>query len=159
MQLYMYIRVYYQFTLIMITGKLIVWKDDCKSLQAKIQWYPHHAIQVILAKSSGEWKYELIIRYADHLLHLPGCCHSPNLEWVHWVWKYTVSDQTAREEIGLQPSDAVVKKIKPLKLHGPFIHSAISIAPLQVLYRSEALPTTARILYRSFTPKCTGNCR
>src|SRR6218665_3400760 len=43
-----------------------------------------------------------------------------------------------------------------------FIHSfipAISIAPLQVLYYSEALPTTARILYRSFTPKRTGNCR
>jgi len=38
-----------------------------------------------------------------------------------------------------------------------FIHSAISIAPLQVLYYSEALPTTARILYRSFTPKRTGN--
>src|SRR6218665_1257042 len=39
------------------------------------------------------------------------------------------------------------------------IHSfipAISIAPLQVLYHSEALPTTARILYRSFTPKRTG---
>ena len=35
------------------------------------------------------------------------------------------------------------------------IHSfilAISIAPLQVLCHSEALPTTARILYRSFTP-------
>src|SRR6218665_2355394 len=40
-----------------------------------------------------------------------------------------------------------------------FIHSAISIAPLQVFYYSEALPTTARILYRSFTPKRTGNCR
>ena len=42
-----------------------------------------------------------------------------------------------------------------------FIHSfilAISIAPLQVLYYSEALPTTARILYRSFTQKHTGNC-
>src|SRR6218665_1870470 len=42
-----------------------------------------------------------------------------------------------------------------------FIHSfilAISIAPLQVLYYSEALPTTARILYRSFTRKRTGNC-
>ena len=36
---------------------------------------------------------------------------------------------------------------------------AISIAPLQVFYYSEALPTTARILYRSFTPKRTGNCR
>src|SRR6218665_41606 len=35
----------------------------------------------------------------------------------------------------------------------PFIHSfimAISIAPLQVHYYSEALPTTARILHRSF---------
>jgi len=43
-----------------------------------------------------------------------------------------------------------------------FIHSfipAISIAPLQVFYYTEALPTTARILYRSFTPKRTGNCR
>src|SRR6218665_2159440 len=43
-----------------------------------------------------------------------------------------------------------------------FIHSfipAISIAPLQVLYYSEALPTTTRILYRSSTPKRTGNCR
>src|SRR6218665_3916362 len=42
-----------------------------------------------------------------------------------------------------------------------FIHSfirAISIAPLQVLYYSEALPTTARILYRSFTPMRKGNC-
>src|SRR6218665_3333082 len=41
------------------------------------------------------------------------------------------------------------------------IHSfilAISIAPLQVHYYSEAIPTTARILYRSFTPKRTGNC-
>ena len=36
---------------------------------------------------------------------------------------------------------------------------AISIAPFQVLYHSEALPTTARILSRSFTPKHTGNCR
>jgi len=34
---------------------------------------------------------------------------------------------------------------------------AISIAPLQVLYYS--LPTTAWTLYRSFTPKHTGNCR
>ena len=36
---------------------------------------------------------------------------------------------------------------------------AICIAPLQVLYYSEVLPTTARILYRSFTLKRTGNCR
>src|SRR6218665_4167404 len=36
---------------------------------------------------------------------------------------------------------------------------AIFIAPFQVLYYLEALPTTARILYRSFTPKRTGNCR
>src|SRR6218665_2956156 len=40
-------------------------------------------------------------------------------------------------------------------LYSSFIHSAISIAPLQVLYYSQALPTTARILYRSFTPKHT----
>src|SRR6218665_456642 len=31
----------------------------------------------------------------------------------------------------------------------------ISIAPLRVLYHSEALPTTSRILYRSITPKRT----
>ena len=36
---------------------------------------------------------------------------------------------------------------------------AISMAPLQVLYFSEALSTTARILYRSFTPKRTANWR
>ena len=38
------------------------------------------------------------------------------------------------------------------------IHSfipAVSITPLQVLYYSEALPTTARILYQSFTLKRT----
>src|SRR6218665_219273 len=42
-----------------------------------------------------------------------------------------------------------------------FIHSfilAISITPLQVHYYSEAPPNTARILYRCFTPKRTGNC-
>ena len=43
-----------------------------------------------------------------------------------------------------------------LSLFHSFI-PAISIAPLQVLYYSEALPTTARILYRSFTPRRTGN--
>ena len=39
-----------------------------------------------------------------------------------------------------------------------FIHSfilAISIATLQVFYYSEALPTAARILYRSIKPKRT----
>src|SRR6218665_1996203 len=46
-----------------------------------------------------------------------------------------------------------------LKFIRSFIHSAISIAPLQVIYYSEALPTIARILYRSFTPKRTGNCK
>src|SRR6218665_3977033 len=35
---------------------------------------------------------------------------------------------------------------------------AISIAPLQVLYYSQAFPTTAWILYRSFTPKRRRNC-
>jgi len=39
------------------------------------------------------------------------------------------------------------------------IIKAISIAPLQVHYYSEALPTIARILYRSLAPKRTGNCR
>src|SRR6218665_1085142 len=39
-----------------------------------------------------------------------------------------------------------------LSIHS-LIHSAIYIAPLQVLYYSEALQTTARIPYRSFTPK------
>src|SRR6218665_1566971 len=54
-----------------------------------------------------------------------------------------------------------VRERSPLNFRSrDFIHSfilAISIAPLQVLYHSEALPTTARILYRSFTPKRTGN--
>jgi len=49
-------------------------------------------------------------------------------------------------------------------IHHPIhiLHSfilAIFIAPLQVLYYSEELPTTSRILYRSFMPKHTGNCR
>ena len=46
--------------------------------------------------------------------------------------------------------------IKFLRL--AIIHSfipAISIAPIQVFYYSKALPTTARVLYRSFTPKRT----
>src|SRR6218665_843263 len=43
--------------------------------------------------------------------------------------------------------------------HFIYFIPAISIAPLQVLYYSKALPTTARILYQSFTPKRTGNCR
>src|SRR6218665_3383705 len=51
---------------------------------------------------------------------------------------------------------------KWIRQYHAFIHSfilSISIAPLQVLYYSGALPTTARILYRSFTLKRTGNCR
>ena len=44
--------------------------------------------------------------------------------------------------------------------HTTFIHSfGHFYSSLQVLYYSKALPTTARILYRSFTPKRTGNCR
>jgi len=42
------------------------------------------------------------------------------------------------------------------------IHSfilAVSTAPDQVHYYSEALQTSARIMYRSFTPKFTGNCK
>src|SRR6218665_1072527 len=52
--------------------------------------------------------------------------------------------------------------IQAYACYHPIFHSfilAISIAPLQALYHSEALPTTARTLYRSFTPKRTGNCR
>ena len=48
------------------------------------------------------------------------------------------------------------QSFEQIKSTNSFIYSfipAISIAPLQVLYHSEALPTTARILYRSFTPK------
>src|SRR6218665_4182333 len=44
-------------------------------------------------------------------------------------------------------------------IHSGHFYSAHSIAPIQVLYYSEALPTIARILYRRFTPKRTGNCR
>src|SRR6218665_1839674 len=40
-----------------------------------------------------------------------------------------------------------------------FIHSGHFYSAPSVLYYSQALPTTARILYRSFTPKRTGNCR
>src|SRR6218665_1977020 len=57
-------------------------------------------------------------------------------------------------------------RLRPSYLRLLFIHSfihsfipAISIAPLQVHYYSEALQTIARILYRSFMPKRTGNCR
>ena len=93
----------------------------------------------------------------------------------HCPWE----DETVRGRIGYSPSYAEAKKMKSLTLHthdcsraslrdcfsassSEVHHSfipAISIAPLQVPYYSEALPTTARILYRSFTPKRTGNCR
>jgi len=59
-----------------------------------------------------------------------------------------------------------LKSIFPIIVYRPYIYSlfysfipAISIEPLQVLCYLEALPTTARILYRIFTPKRTGNCR
>src|SRR6218665_686112 len=75
------------------------------------------------------------------------------------------SSHQRRHHMSFAVSDKVVllstqcSRIPP---HHSFIHSfipAISIAPLQVLYYSEALLTTARILYRSFMPKRTGNCR
>src|SRR6218665_1832245 len=50
----------------------------------------------------------------------------------------------------------LTKFVSDFNLSIQVLHSfiqAISIAPLQVLYYSEALPITARILYRSFTPK------
>ena len=50
-------------------------------------------------------------------------------------------------------------EIKLIHRHYSFIHSGHFYSALQVLYYSEALPTTARTLYRSFTPKRTGNCR
>ena len=46
-----------------------------------------------------------------------------------------------------------------MHIHSFILILAISIAPLQVLYYSEALPTTARTLYQSFTPKRTSKCR
>ena len=54
----------------------------------------------------------------------------------------------------------ISKGSQNILIYNFIIHSfipAISTAPLQVLYYSEALPTTARILYRRFTPKRTGN--
>src|SRR6218665_3746815 len=42
-------------------------------------------------------------------------------------------------------------------IHSGHFYSASS-SPL-LLYYSEALPTTGRILFRSFTLKLTGNCR
>jgi len=50
-----------------------------------------------------------------------------------------------------------MKLVASINIHSFIL--VISIAPLQVLYYSEALRTTSRILYRSFTPNRTGNCR
>src|SRR6218665_669139 len=85
----------------------------------------------------------------------------------------TLTDETIRHEGWLKHRSTVTLDLhktmnvynQPNSLNiyqGSFIHLfilAISIAPLQVLYYSEALQTTARILYRSFTPKRKGNCR
>jgi len=75
---------------------------------------------------------------------------SARLNQVLTIRKYEIN----RRQSGSYNRDVLHTHI--VTLH---IHPAISIAPLQVLYYSEALPTTARILYRSFTPKHTGNCR
>src|SRR6218665_2223141 len=56
----------------------------------------------------------------------------------------------------VHPTRGVLQIVRPK--YNSFI-PAISIALIQVLYYSEALPTTARILYRSFTPKHTGICK
>ena len=72
----------------------------------------------------------------------------------------TILASSSRSLYALRGSDCLGPKGSQV-LPSTFIHSfilAISIAPLQVLYYSEALRTTARILYRSFTPKRTGNC-
>ena len=61
---------------------------------------------------------------------------------------------------GVIASQSVIQSMNIRLINKKDIHSfipGISIASLQVLY-SEALPTTARILYRSFTLKRTGNC-
>src|SRR6218665_3900597 len=70
-------------------------------------------------------------------------------QWVH-AWSFSSSFQ-----LELIPPRGGVSQC----IQFNSFNLAISIAPLQVLYYSEALPTTARILYRSFTPKRTGNCR
>ena len=77
-----------------------------------------------------------------------------------WVLQLVFQVMKIKEFSLLAARFCVFMELRNVELQGQeFIHSAISIAPLQVLYYSEALPTTARILYRSFTPKRTGNCR
>ena len=93
-------------------------------------------------------------------LDLPVC--TDLFIWQGFCWMMT-------EEAPLPPLlDATLPgtQIESLtSLAFSLIHSFISfiltifIVPLQGLYCLEALPTTARILHRSFTPKRTGNCR
>ena len=86
---------------------------------------------------------EMAIGYAG----TAGC--EPILLWISWM----------RPVFHFQTT-AVVSRMTTFQIMDSFIHSfilTISIAPLQVLYYSGALPTTARILYWSFTPKRT--CR
>src|SRR6218665_3052465 len=59
-------------------------------------------------------------------------------------------------DIAKKPLALAPRRLQRMLLRLQFI-LVIFIAPLQVLYYSEALPTTARILYRSFTPRRTGN--
>src|SRR6218665_1200498 len=73
--------------------------------------------------------------------------------FIHYVNLYSAS---SRLLLRSAPESSMAKK-SSFKARVQFIHfsfiPAISTAPLQVLYYSETLPTTARILYWSFTPK------
>src|SRR6218665_2342579 len=84
---------------------------------------------------------------------------------------YKEMNHTCKMDYSPRPEKNILSLFKEMNVNSKMqyssntvneLHSfilAISIAPLQVLYHSEALPTTARTLYRSFTPKRTGNCR
>ena len=95
--------------------------------------------------------------YWHKALLVPGI-HSSNPP----VWHRNLdTHQSPGDKAACLPT-LVFQRDPARSLLGSFIHSftpVISIAPLQVLYYSQALPTTARILCRSFTPKRIGNCR
>jgi len=71
-------------------------------------------------------------------------------EWEHFGWRNIFVGKCLKKGIGKSAYREMLFYKK---------NQAIPIAPLQVHYYSEALPTTARILYRSFTPMRTGNCK
>src|SRR6218665_392391 len=96
---------------------------------------------------------------------LPGRCCSAGIYqqnsishvYISWAGIY---QQNSIAHVYIFQQNSIALGVAACRPHGnSFVlvfHSfipAISIAPLQVHYYSEALPTTARILYRSFTPK------